>query len=209
MTRIAVLLLAAAFPAIALAGSATAQVITPNVPSTPQPTSSDASAPVEQVDRVVELRQGGLPPGVGREGIRIVQPGALLFASFDTNHDGHISDAEIDAGAAASFAVADKNGDGSISAFELSDWAKLVGDADDVLSNPMQFDTDLDHAITQTEFVDGFHRLAKTLMKPGQGELLYSDLVRNLERRPGAEDQTSENGAPQQGRGRGRHASAN
>ncbi len=189
------------------AGPAAAQVITPNVPSTPQPTNADA--PVDQVDRVVELRQGGLPPGVGREGVRIVQPGALLFASFDTNHDGRISDAEIEAGAVASFAVADKNGDGSISGFEQSDWAGLVGGVDDVLSNPMQFDTDLDHSVTQTEFVDGLHRLAKTLMRPGQTELVYADLVRALQRRPGGEDQTSEGGEPPQVRGRGRHASAN
>jgi hypothetical protein len=189
MTRIAVFTLGASLFALACAagtGVAAGQVITTNS-ATP---SANLEAPPADVDRVAGP---GLPPGVGREGVRIVRPAAMLFASYDVNHDGKITDAEIDAGAALSFAVADKNNDGAITGFEQTDWATLVGSGSDVLSNSMQFDSDLDRSVTRAEFVSGLHRLADTLKKKGEAVLTYGDLVQPLQQ-PGAGAQANESG---------------
>lgn len=150
------------------------------------PTNANAAPEPEHVDRVSGLPPGAVPAGVGREGVRLVKPGALLFANFDTNHDGKITEAEIEAGAQAAFLIADKNHDGQLTGFEQSDWATLMGSAGDVLGNPMEFDTNLDHIVTREEFVSGIHRLAKTLMKPGHDELTYADLIQPLQATSGA-----------------------
>src|SRR5262245_2087955 len=93
----------------------------PVAPPTESPT-------VDQVDRAANglVRPGPGGPGGGfrtPEGVGVVSPGALLFASFDANHDGKVTMAEIEAGAAAAFTVADKNKDGAVTGFEQADWA--------------------------------------------------------------------------------------
>jgi hypothetical protein len=196
MTRNAVFALGASLLALACAagaGPVLAQVITTN---SARP-SANLEAPPPDVDRVAGPT---LPPGVGREGVRLVRPGAMLFASYDVNHDGKITDAEIDAGAALSFAVADKNNDGALTGFEQTDWATLVGSGSDVLSNSMQFDTDVDHSVTKAEFVSGLHRLADSLKKKGESVLTYADLVQALQPQPGGSAQANESGeAPPKG----------
>jgi hypothetical protein len=192
MTRIAVFALGAGLLALSCASAASGQVITTNSAAP----AANLDVPPPDVDRVAGP---GLPPGVGREGVRLVRPGAMLFASYDANHDGKITDAEIDAGAAQSFAVADKNNDGAITGFEQTDWATLVGSGSDVLSNSMQFDTDVDHSVTRAEFLSGIHRLADSLKKKGESVLTYGDLVQSLQQ-PGAGAQASESGeAPPKG----------
>lgn len=139
--------------------------------------------PAANVDRIAPA---GVGPGErafgsrGSDGVRTVRPGALLFASFDTNHDGRITREEFDAGARASFGVADANGDGVISGFEQNDWAKAVGTDNDILSNPMTFDTDLDRNVTEAEFVAGLRRIAEPIADSQTGAILFSDLVQPL-----------------------------
>jgi hypothetical protein len=148
----------------------------------------DQVSPVDEIDRVVGPQRGG---GFrAPEGVRRVSPGALLFASFDRNYDGRITADEMDAGAAGSFATADRNGDGVISGFEQNDWASSVASMNDVLSNPMTFDVDLDRSVTRAEFVSGLKRIAGQV---APGELSFADLVRPLSR-PG--DQASGGAAP-------------
>src|SRR5690349_9889665 len=78
--------------------SAQATDTVPVAPPTDTPT-------VDQVDRAANglVRPPGRGPGGPRapEGVGVVSPGALLFASFDANHDGKVTTAEIEAGAAA------------------------------------------------------------------------------------------------------------
>ncbi|MEZ5937172.1 MAG: EF-hand domain-containing protein [Hyphomonadaceae bacterium] len=125
------------------------------------------------------------PPGAfgGGDGLRYVRPGALLLASFDQDNDGFVTEAEIEAGARTSFAVADRDGSGALSGFEQGDWAQRIGSMDDVLANPMVFDVDLDRAVTLEEFVDGVKRLAAAATPPGGRPLELSDLVRTPGRR--------------------------
>jgi hypothetical protein len=151
----------------------------------------DANADqVDQVDRIA----GGPPKGGMRstEGVRLVRPGALLFASFDKNFDGRITREEIEAGAAGAFAAADKNSDGKVSGFEQNDWAASVGSQHDVLSNPMTFDIDLDRTVTLAEFSAGLKRIADQMMGPGGTEITFAELVKPLTQ-PGQQAQ----GGPQ------------
>jgi hypothetical protein len=145
---------------------------------------------VDQVDRIA----GGSPRGGMRstEGVRLVSPGALLFASFDKNFNGKITREEIEAGAAGAFAAADKNKDGKVSGFEQNDWAASVGSLHDVLSNPMTFDIDLDRSVTPAEFSAGLKRIADQMMPAGVNEITFAELVKPLTQ-PG---QQAQGGAP-------------
>ena len=167
------LALSAAMPAFAQ------DTVTASQPETPPPP--------ERIDRVAGVVS---PGGVGRapEGVRVVAPGALVFASFDRNSDGKITVAEIAAGADATFAAADKNGDGKITGFEQSDWAASIGNPTDVMANTMTFDIDLDRFVTKAEFAAGLKRIANQIQP--SGDLLYADLLRPLTR------PTGDQGAP-------------
>lgn len=136
-------------------------------------------ASAQDVDRIA----GTTNPGGGYkapEGVKVVAPGALVFASFDRNFDGRISAEEITAGAEAVFAVVDRNKDGVITGFEQSDWAALTGGGADVLANAMTFDIDLDRVVKKEEFVAGFRRLASQIQP--SGDLAFTDLVQPLNR---------------------------
>lgn len=144
---------------------------------------SEQAPVIDQVDRVAaQPTEGQRIPfaRAGGDGVRAVRPGALLFASFDSNFDGRITRPEFDAGAAGSFKAADANGDGTIAGFEQNDWAAAVGTANDVLSNPMAFDSDLDRNVTQAEFVAGLRRIADALADPATGDIMFSQLVQPL-----------------------------
>jgi EF hand len=171
--------------AVAVALPASAQVISTRH-------GDDLPPPPDSVDRVVA---GGQVTGGGGfrapEGVKVVRPGALLFASFDKNFDGRISAEELDAGVAGAFAAADKNHDGAISGFEQNDWAASVGGGTDVLSNPMTFDQNLDRSVTKAEFTTGLKRIAGQNASAPGADLTYADLVKPL---GGKEDQQAERG---------------
>lgn len=145
-------------------------------------------AMAQEVDRIERVTGAPSPGGGFRapEGVRVVSPGALVYASFDRDFDGRITPDEIAAGAALAFDVVDKNRDGFITGFEQTDWAASVSGAGDVIANAMTFDIDLDRQVTRAEFVAGFKRLAGQI-KPS-GDLTFADLVQPLSR-PG--DQSS------------------
>jgi len=133
-----------------------------------------APAFAQDVDRIT----GMASPGGGfraPEGVKVVSPGALIFASFDRNGDGRITTQEIEAGAETAFAAADRNGDGVITGFEQTDWANAMGSASDLMANAMTFDIDLDRSVTKAEFVAGLKRIASQI-QPG-GELTFADLL--------------------------------
>ncbi len=141
-----------------------------------------APAVAQDVDKIDRVTGAPSPGGVFRppEGVRVVSPGALVYASFDRDFDGRITPEEIEAGAALAFEVADKNKDGFITGFEQTDWAASVSGAGDVIANAMTFDIDLDRQVTRAEFAAGFKRLAGQI-KPS-GDLTFIDLVQPLNR---------------------------
>jgi len=154
----------------------------PIQPAPPKP--QEQAAEVDRIDRVSGSGVG--PMMRAPEGVKVVAPGALIYASFDRNFDGVVTLEEMDAGAALAFEVADKNRDGFVTGFEQTDWAARMGATGDVMANAMTFDIDLDRQVTRAEFIAGFKRLAGQINP--SGELTFVDLVRPLSR-PG--DQTS------------------
>lgn len=135
-----------------------------------------------EVDRIDRVSGAASPGGMMRppEGVKVVSPGALIYASFDRNFDAVVSVEEIEAGAAAAFDMADKSGDGVVTGFEQTDWATRMASATDVMANAMTFDIDLDRQVTRVEFVAGFKRLAGQINP--SGDLTFTDLVRPLSR---------------------------
>lgn len=149
-------------------------------------------AMAQDIDRIDRITGTTGPGGSFRapEGVKVVTPGALVFASFDANLDGIVSKEEIAEGAARAFKVADRNGDGMITGFEQTDWAAAMGDATGVLANAMTFDIDLDRSVTPTEFASGMQRIAGQIADD-TGILRYTDLVQPLNRPP---EQAQDNG---------------
>jgi EF hand len=139
-------------------------------------------AAAQEVDRIDRVAGVPSPGGMGRapDGVKVVAPGALVFASFDRNGDGRVTIAEIEAGAEVSFVAGDRNGDGVITGFEQTDWAVAMGSALDVMSNAMTFDIDLDRAVTRAEFVAGLKRIAGQIQP--NGDLTFADLLQPLTR---------------------------
>lgn len=148
-------------------------------------------ASAQEVDRIDRVAGVPSPGGMGRapDGVKVVAPGALVFASFDRNGDGRITIAEIEAGAETAFAAADRNGDGVITGFEQTDWAVAMGSTNDVMANAMTFDIDLDRAVTRAEFTAGLKRIAGQIQP--NGELAFADLLQPLTRPSDNADQGS------------------
>jgi hypothetical protein len=138
---------------------------------------------VETVERVVAPEAAASPALRNRDDVRIVRPGAMVFASYDADSDGTVTDAEVAQGAARSFMAADRDGDGVLSGLEQGDWATRVGAGPDVLSNPMLFDADLDRQVTQAEFVAGMQRLAAQQKRPGADSVQLRDMIRRVDER--------------------------
>jgi hypothetical protein len=142
-----------------------------------------APALAQDVDRIDRITGSTTPGGSFRppEGVKVVSPGALVFASFDGNFDGSITREEITAGAQHAFKAADRNSDGAITGFEQTDWAASMGDAAGVLANAMTFDIDLDRSVTLAEFTSGLLRMADQIADE-TGAVRFSDLIQPLNR---------------------------
>lgn len=110
-------------------------------------------------------------------GLRVAKPGALAFASYDSDGSLDLTTEEIAAGAARSFKAADIDGDGLMSIFEQQDWAADVGAHDGALANAMTFDANLDRSVSVEEFTDGMLRLSRAYAAPDGGALYLSDLL--------------------------------
>ncbi|MEZ6028609.1 MAG: hypothetical protein R3C46_02565 [Hyphomonadaceae bacterium] len=135
---------------------------------------------VDKIDRITgTVGPGGSfrPP----EGVKVVTPGALVFASFDSNFDGQVMPDELIAGAQHAFRAADSNGDGSVTGFEQSDWAARMGDPTGLLANAMTFDIDLDRSVKLEEFTTGLRRIADQLADES-GIVKFTDLIQPLNR---------------------------
>jgi hypothetical protein len=133
----------------------------------------------DRIDRITGLANPG-GPNRPPPGVKVVSPGALIFASFDRNGDGRVTVAEIEAGAEIAFVAADKNADGLITGFEQADWATIMGSGSDEMANTMTFDIDLDRGVTRAEFVAGLKRIAAQIQP--QGDLTFADLLQPLSR---------------------------
>ncbi|MEM7458958.1 MAG: EF-hand domain-containing protein [Pseudomonadota bacterium] len=105
-----------------------------------------------------------------------LKPGAGLLLTFDSNQDGRISQFEIDAGIPIAFQVADKNGDGYLTALEQQDWAAQLPTRDDSLANPFRFDPNLDRRVDLDEFTTVIVNLGSDYADDSSGDILVADL---------------------------------
>jgi len=127
-----------------------------------------------------------------RRGERIKGPitsvgaGAMLFASFDTNADYNINQAEFAVGKTQSFKAADTDNSKSLSLFELEDWREAALGSLDAAPGNLAFDKDYDQRITRAEFDHALGYVFKAGDKNEDGTLAFSELVKVFEmpRRP-------------------------
>jgi len=116
-------------------------------------------------------------PKTDLRGVRVVRPGALLFASFDADGSLTISVDEIRSSAQKAFDRADANANGTLTIFEQQDWAKEIGASDGQLANAVSFDSNIDRQVTFEEFAAGIERIAQPYIDPEIGEIPYSNLI--------------------------------
>ncbi|WP_300376347.1 EF-hand domain-containing protein [Henriciella sp.] len=105
-----------------------------------------------------------------------LKPGGGLLASFDTDDDGRISQAEMEAGIKAAFAEADANNDNRLTAIEQQQWAASLPTRDDSLANPVRFDPNLDRRVSFAEFSNVIMDLARDYREEDQQELRVAAL---------------------------------
>lgn len=127
-----------------------------------------------------------------RRGERIKGPvtsvgaGAMLFASFDTNADYRVSEAEFIAGRRQAFNAADKDKSKTLNLFELEDWREAALGSLDAAPGNLAFDKDYDQRITRAEFDHALNYVFNAGDKNEDGVLAFSELVKVFEmpRRP-------------------------
>lgn len=125
------------------------------------------------------FRQG--PNGAALDGAVYVKPGALLLATFDTNQDFQITEAEIEAGARQTFKIADADQDGFMSPLEQREWASRIGSDADVIANPTTFPSALPAQVTEDEFVFGLQTFAQRFETPVSDDSEETEiLIRNF-----------------------------
>ena len=122
---------------------------------------------------------GGVPPQM--QGRMIVQPAALLFASFDTNADYRTSTDEFEVGITAAFKVADADNSGTVSLLEYQDWAARALGNRSALPGWLTVDRDGNSGIEMSEFRLAFAELAGNYGLTTPNGIELSALAQDLE----------------------------
>ncbi|MEM8634891.1 MAG: hypothetical protein AAGF33_07940 [Pseudomonadota bacterium] len=103
-------------------------------------------------------------------------PGGGLLLSFDSDHDGRVSDDELFTGIEAAFAAADLNQDGYLTPLEQISWSESLPTRDASLSNPARFDPNLDRRVDAEEFAMVVSSFARDLADEESGEVVIASL---------------------------------
>lgn len=151
------------------------------------------------------LLQAAAPPPQPRPAVppqppatMVVEPAAMLLATFDADGDGRTSRAEMAAGLQRTFAAIDTGHAGRLGYLAFADWAEWwLGDRN-ALPSPFETDADGDNRITEAELLAQFGRIFDRLDRDHDGFLTRAEL---LTIRAGAGERGSEG---RRGRGRGR-----
>ena len=105
------------------------------------------------------------------------EPAALFIAACDANRDGRVTQAELTAGVARSYATAEGASTGSIGYIAYADWAQAwLGDRN-ALPSPFEVDRDGDNRITFDELAGRFALLFARFDADRDGVLARRELV--------------------------------
>lgn len=103
---------------------------------------------------------------------------AVLFISWDANGDYQTSMDEIQAGLPREFARADANGDGNVAPIEFQNWSNLVLGGNQIGPYRLDFDRNVDNAISRQEFDTELLARAREYDADGNGSLTRTEMIR-------------------------------
>lgn len=119
-----------------------------------------------------ERGQPGQPPAT-----MVVEPVAMLLATFDGDGDGRTTRAELQAGARRTFVAIDRGNTGTLGYLAFADWAeRWLGDRN-ALPSPFEIDADGDDRITLAELTAQLNRTFDRLDKDRDGALSRAELL--------------------------------
>lgn len=107
----------------------------------------------------------------------VVEPVAMLLATWDTDGDGRTTRAELSAGVRRSFAAFDPARTGKLGYLAFADWAeRWLGDRN-ALPSPFEVDADGDNQITPVELEAQLARTFVRLDRNHDGALTRAELL--------------------------------
>ncbi len=131
----------------------------------------------------------------------VVEPVAMMIATFDANGDALVDRSEMIDGVRASFEAIDTAHTGALRYIAYSDWAaRFLGDAN-ALPSPFEVDRNNDGQVTLDEMLDQFSRLFARYDKDGSKTISRAELLTFRTMPIGADGPTMGRGGP---RGKGK-----
>jgi len=122
-------------------------------------------------------RQKKAPPIGPTPPVLVVEPVAMMIATFDANGDGKVTRDELTRGVQHSFDAIDTAHTGKMGYIAFADWAQLwLGDRN-ALPSPFEVDADGDNQITIGELQAQFARIFARLDRNGDGVLTRTELL--------------------------------
>jgi Ca2+-binding EF-hand superfamily protein len=157
-----------------------------------------AAAPQEGPDVVV---RAPLPSVQQTPATMVVEPVAMLIATFDADGDARVTRAELEAGGRAAFAAFDPGGTGTMRYIAFGDWAaRFLGDRH-ALPSPYEVDRNNDDQVTLDEMLNHFARLFARYDRDRDGVVTRAELI--TYRTQPVDEKGPVGGPPPGGRGAG------
>jgi|GEM_PF-604217 len=125
----------------------------------------------------IPLGSKNAPPSIAAPPVLVVEPVAMMIATFDADGDGRVTRDEMHKGVARSFEAIDTGHIGKLGYIAFADWAqKWLGDQN-ALPGPYETDTDSDNQITLAELEAKFDQIFARLDKDKDGVLTRAELL--------------------------------
>lgn len=136
-----------------------------------------AAFPVPQQEGETVVVKAPLPSTPQTPATMVVEPAAMMIATFDANGDAMVDRAELAEGVRRSFAAIDTAGAGRLRYIAFGDWAlRYLGDRA-ALPSPFEIDRDGDGQITLDEVQDQFSRLFARYDRDGSHDVSRAELL--------------------------------